>query len=376
MDRIHYAQCWEDPRTLIQALEINSEDDVVSVASGGDNSFALLLKNPRSLTVVDLNPAQIFLVELKMRAIQKFDYNDFVGFIGASPCQNRLQLYSSLRSSLSKPARGYWDTQTDNILTGVIHCGKFENYFSIFRKFVLPFIHGQKTVQQLLTASSLEQQRSFYDEVWNNRRWRWIFSLFFGKFLLGHLGRDPSFFQYVSLENIAEELLRRTHYGLTEVSIQDNFFIEYIFMGKYSHLDRAHPYLYEPNFHFLQEHAGSVHLVIGSLEEYLKSLPLETVSKFNLSDIFEYMSDINFKLTLREILRVCRKDAKLAFWTLFVPRLVPTVFVDRIDPCFFQSEKHFAFNRTFFYGSFNVWRVLEKNWDDWKDRRELNVVNK
>lgn len=30
--RVRYAQCWEDPRTLTEALAITQEDDVLSIA--------------------------------------------------------------------------------------------------------------------------------------------------------------------------------------------------------------------------------------------------------------------------------------------------------------------------------------------------------
>ncbi|MGZ7066318.1 MAG: DUF3419 family protein, partial [Candidatus Aminicenantales bacterium] len=33
-ERIRYAQCWEDPRVLEEALSVGPEDDVVSIASG------------------------------------------------------------------------------------------------------------------------------------------------------------------------------------------------------------------------------------------------------------------------------------------------------------------------------------------------------
>ncbi|MFV2082520.1 MAG: DUF3419 family protein, partial [bacterium] len=60
--KIRYAQCWEDPGVLCEALQVTEGDDVVSIASGGDNTFALLLQNPRSITAVDRNAAQIHLV--------------------------------------------------------------------------------------------------------------------------------------------------------------------------------------------------------------------------------------------------------------------------------------------------------------------------
>ncbi len=356
---VRYAQCWEDPRTLCRGLEVCSDDDVVSIASGGDNSFALLLSKPRSLTLVDTNPTQIYLVELKRRALQNFDYEDFVAFLGARPCRNRLALYRHLRPLLSEEARGYWDRQYKDLLQGILHCGKFEKYFGLFRRLVLPLIHNRKAVEQLLAASSLDQQRTFYGTVWDSRRWQWLFYLFFGKTLLGRLGRDPAFFQYVQLHDVAGELLRRTRRGATEVLIRDNFFIEYILTGDYRNLTSAHPYLREANFQRLRDRVGQMHLFRGSLEEYLNSLPPRTVSSFNLSDIVEYMSEVDFERNLQAILRVCRAGARLAFWTLFVPRPVPPPLVERIDPRQLESDALSAADRTFFYGGFHAWQVSQ-----------------
>ena len=355
--RIYYSQCWEDPRPLMQSLAVTPEDDVISIASGGDNTFALLLKNPRSLTAVDRNPAQISLVELKMRAIEQFDYDEFISFIGARPSKNREQQYSRLRPQLSQGARVYWDKNSDILQKGIIHCGKFDRYFKIFRQFVLPLIHNRKTVNTLLGATSIEEQKHFYNQIWNNHRWQGLFRVFFGKFLLGRLGKDPSNFRYVTLENIAEEIMNWTRHGLTKVPIHDNYFVEYILTGRYSKLNAAHPYLQAANFRILKERIGQVQLVCGNLVDYLKSIKPGSVSKFNLSDIFEYMSDEEVESTLQEILRVSRQNSRLAFWTLFVPRPVPASLNGQIIHLSAESEKLYLNARTFFYGSFGLWKL-------------------
>jgi len=357
--RIHYSQCWEDPRIITQALEVRPGDDVISIASAGDNTFALLLNHPKSITAVDRNEAQIFLVELKIRAIQRLDYDDFVAFLGAPPCQKRGHLYSYLRNALTETARAYWDRHLEHIHQGIIHCGKFEHYFSIFRRMVLPLIHTNKNVRELLEASSLERQRMIYEEIWDNRRWQWLFRIFFGKLLLGQLGRDPSLFRNVKLNNISEELLKHTRRGLAEIPIQDNFFVEYILTGQYKDLNFGPPYLWKSNFPFLKDHVGKIQLVCSTLEEYLKTLQVGTISKFNLSDIFEYMSDDVFEMTLREILRVSRNGSKLAFWTLFVPRIPPGIFMDKMTLCTSLSDRREAADRTFFYSGFYPWNIDE-----------------
>jgi S-adenosylmethionine-diacylglycerol 3-amino-3-carboxypropyl transferase len=355
--QIRYAQCWEDPSSLRQALQVSPIDDVVSIASGGENTFALLLDGPRSLTAVGTNAAQLFLVELKMRAIKKLEYDDFVRLIGARPCQNRDRLYQYLRHELSCEARGYWDKRPAKIDQGVIHCGKFENYFSIFRRFVLPIVHSSDRVRRLLAASSVAEQRRFYDGVWNNRRWRALVRVFFGKWLMSCLGRDPSVFNYVWVADIGEELLQRIRRGAAEVPLRGNYFIEYILTGQFSDLERCHPYFSERNFYVLSERLEQLRLVRASLDDFLMTVRPEAISKFNLSDIFEYMSEEAFESSLRQIIRVCRDRAKLVFWTTFVPRVVPPRLVDRLAPNRSKAESLFAVDRAFFYGSFNLWNV-------------------
>lgn len=354
---IHYAQCWEDPRAVEEAFAITPEDDVVSIASGGDNTFALLLKGPRSVTAVDRNPVQLHLVELKIRSIELLSHEEFAGFVGARPTRDRWKIYHDLRSSLSEAARDYWDWNREAVAGGIIHCGKFERYFGIFRRRVLPLIHGRETVQRLLALSSIGEQREFYERTWDNRRWRMLFHVFFGKFLLGHLGRDPSYFRYVTLDKVAGTLLRRARHALTEIAIRNNHFIEYILTGTYSRPETAPPWLQPGNFAELKKHVGRLKLVCSGLTEYLSSLAAGSASRFNLSDIFESMSEPEVEAALQEVCRVSTQGGRLAFWTVFVPRAVPGALEGRLTPLAGPEDKWLFEARAFFYGSFRAWTV-------------------
>lgn len=241
---ISYSQCWEDHSLVAQALEINSEDDVLSIASGGDNSLALLLDDPRSVTAIDFNPAQIHLVELKVTAMRHLNYEEFVTFVGARPCENRLQIFDSLIPHLSILAADFWLRNLNDVRGGIIGCGQFERYLSTFRHFVLPLIHNSRTIKKLLSASTLDQQRQFYHELWNTRRWQILFRLFFGRFLMSRLGRRAEFFKYVGNTNVAQTLYRRVQNGLTGVPISNNFYVEFILTGRYGNLEAAPPYLH------------------------------------------------------------------------------------------------------------------------------------
>ena len=89
--------CWEDPLILLESLKVSDTNNVLSIISGGENFFALLLQNPRKLVGIDINKEQIFLTKLKMCAIENLNFKDFVKFIGLTESSNRIQIFSKIK---------------------------------------------------------------------------------------------------------------------------------------------------------------------------------------------------------------------------------------------------------------------------------------
>jgi len=357
MREIKYAQCWEDPDVLRRALSIRTHDDVISIASGGDNTLALLLDNPKSITAVDMNPAQLYLLELKIRAIQSLEYNDFLQFLGVRQCKRRVRLFKQFSGCLSDPCMRFWEANLSAIERGVIHEGKFERYLRAFRKFVLPLVHSRGTVKQLLSSTSIEMQDYIYRSVWDSRRWRLLFRLFFSRTCLGTFGRDRSHFQYVDQNGIAGDLLDRARRGLTEIPVDDNYFLHYILADICPDPNVSPPYLKQDNFEILRERIPRISLRCGELTQLLRVNPPEAFSCFNLSDILEYMSPLQVNDLLRELVRVSRPDSRLAFWSLFIDREVPSEFKDQVSGDGLLSRELRSVDRGFFYGGFHTWQL-------------------
>lgn len=353
---VQYSQCWEDPGTMLQALDIQENDNVLSIGSGGDNSFALLLNNPLSISVIDKNPLQYFLVELKMKAIEILDHKIFLEFIGVHKSSNRIEIYNSIRPGISEDARLFWDSNHDLIDQGIIHIGKFEKYFKLFREKILPLIHNRKSISELFQSSTLEEQEQFYKNHWDNLRWRFLFKVFFSRILLGRLGRHPSYFNHVNAKNISEILMKRAKSGLTDIPVRDNYFLEYILYGNYNFFESSHPYLNSQNFIIIKRRIDKIKLVRAGIEEHLKEVDFK-YNKFNLSDIFEYMSDNVFETTMKIITKSSVKEAKIAYWTLFVPRKIPALLRDELHYHHKMSDELFRTSKTFFYESFNLLTV-------------------
>ena len=66
-----YSQIWEDPDVDMAAMELSPSHHVVTIASGGCNALSYLTAHPRKVTAVDLSPAHVALLKLKMEGLRR-----------------------------------------------------------------------------------------------------------------------------------------------------------------------------------------------------------------------------------------------------------------------------------------------------------------
>lgn len=351
---IRYAQCWEDADILLEALNIQPGSSCLSIASAGDNALAMLTRDPARVVAIDLSPAQLALLELRVAAFRELEHAEILELIGSVPGRDRKGLYQRCRIHLSKSAREFWDHRKLAIEEGIGSAGKFENYFRLFRTRVLPCIHSQKQVQRLLSGDTRDGRVEFYQSEWNNLRWRLLFRLFFSRNTMGRLGRDPEFFRYVN-GNVADRILSRTEYALTELDPSTNPYVRWILTGAYTK-DVLPCYLRPENFEAIRKRLDRLSWRCCSLEDLLSASDAK-YDAFNLSDIFEYMSEESYERLLRLIIRAARRNARLAYWNMLTPRSRPESLANSLRSLEELSKQLFARDQAFFYSAFVVEEV-------------------
>jgi S-adenosylmethionine-diacylglycerol 3-amino-3-carboxypropyl transferase len=347
-DLVRYANCWEDADILCTALKPEPGKRMLSIASAGDNALALLAGGAE-VVAADLNPVQLACVELRCAAFKNFDHDGVLAFLGVCPCNERLALYQDLRTDLSPAARRYWDSRPETIRGGFIHAGKFENYFRLFRTRVLPLIHSRKVIEELLLEKDADARLAFHERRWNTLRWRLLFRVFFGRFVMGRAGRDPEFFRYVE-GSVADRLLSWTRHGLTALSTHDNPYITYILTGNYG--EALPRYLRPENYEGVRSGLDRLTLFQGPIEEAAKRHGEGGFDGYNLSDVFEYLSPELSRELFETFLDHARPKARLAYWNMLVPRRCP--FSDRVTLLDEESRELRAQDKAFFYHTFNV----------------------
>ena len=352
---IRYAKCWEDAELLLQGLEPAGRD-CLSIGSAGDNSFALLAGGAKSVTAVEMNPTQVACIELRRAAYLNLNHEEFLELHGSRPSERRTVLYQRCRNSMEGSARAFWDARLYEIEGGIGGCGKFENYFHVFRTYVLPLAHSSDQIDLLLVPRTPGDRAEFYNKIWNNRRWRAIFRVFFSRTLMGALGRDPEFFKYVE-GSVADRILSRTRHALSVLDPSCNPYLHWILTG--THGEHLPPALEGRNYDSIRTaiQQDRFRIVSSPIEALFAAEPETRYDAYNLSDIFEYMSEENTEALLGKIVSSSNGGARLAYWNMLAPRSRPESLAHVLRPLPELSERLFEQDRAFFYSRFVIEEV-------------------
>lgn len=349
--RIRYAQCWEDADVLLAGLDVQPGDRCLSIASAGDNSLSMLTCKPARVVAVDLNPAQLHCLALRVAAFRELQHPELLELIGSLESDRRVQLYAKCQPHLDDEARAFWDAHPDLIANGIGEAGRFERYFRIFRTRALPLVHSRKRIDALLQPRDRVAREAFYARSWNNARWRCLFRVFFSRVVMGRLGRDPAFFDYVD-GSVADRILTRTRHALTHLAPADNPYLQWILKAR--HTTALPHYLREESFETIRANLDSLEWRLCSIEDLLATAA-ERFDRFNLSDIFEYVSPADYHALLARLIEHANPGARLAYWNMLAPRHRPDSLADRLEPI--DARTLFDQDKAWFYSDFVVEEV-------------------
>lgn len=355
---ILYAQCWEDPQIDRAAFNINSKDIVFTITSGGCNALTFLLDNPSKVIALDLNPHQNYLLELKIAAMKRLSYDEVLQFLGIRDSSERMKLYRDSRDLLSNAAQDFWDNHTKEIKKGLIHSGRYERYMRLLRR-VLIIMIGRKTINKIFDTQTLEERETIYNKKWDNPRWKLFTRVLLSRTIMSLLF-TKEFFSYLNDKiSFGSNFAQKVRKAVTELPVKENYFLTYILCGNYNQ-QHLPPYLQRDNYEKILSRLNTIKIVTGSCEEYFKSLPDSVISKFNFTNIFEWISPEEFENLLRETIRVAKNKSVITYRNLLVRREHPYVFDKNIKSCNEQAKRLHSIDLSFIYDRYVVEIIFKK----------------
>ena len=346
---IRYAQCWEDADMLLAGLNIQPGETCLSIASAGDNTLSLLTRNPQRVIALDLNPVQLYCLELRIAAYRNLTHAELLAFMGSVPSGERSTLYKKLRIGLSAETARFWDGQLQAVEKfGAGGVGKFERYFRIFSTYIVPMVHSKKMIQRLFEKRSPLEREQFFNQHWNSWRWRLLIKFFFSQTMMGKLGRDPAFFNYVE-GSFSDHVFRKIKQGMVVLDPTENPYLQWIFNGR--HLTALPHALREENFNIIRQNLDRLEWHLMSTETFAQKCRDEkqVVHKMNLSNIFEYMSSENYLKTLADLVTICKPGGRLFYWNMMVPREAPQELAGKIILHQEEAQKLHRQDKAIFY---------------------------
>jgi S-adenosylmethionine-diacylglycerol 3-amino-3-carboxypropyl transferase len=352
---ILYAQCWEDPEMDRIAFGTKPGDIVFSITSGGCNALAFLLDDPAKVICLDMNRFQNYLLSLKISAFKTLSYDETLEFFGVRSSKRRWNLYERLKPGLSEEEQLYWSNKKADLNRGIIHCGKYERYMHLLKN-VFRILIGRKIINELFNTSCIEEQRILFRKKWDNIKWKLFCRIFLSR-AFASLLFDKAFYKYLEPSFSFEKYYRSAvRSAVTELSVKDNYFLAYILSGNYFP-DNLPVYLKKENYEIIRDRVDRIKMVTSGCQQYLSSLPGDTISKFNFTNIFEWMSIEEFTLILLETLRIAKNGAVITYRNHLVTRNRPDMFSDKIIPDMKLSLELRKKDRSFIYKAYVVERI-------------------
>lgn len=167
---------------VVDDLQAREDDVVLAAAEGGDRVLRLLSARPKRIAVVDRHSAQLHLLDLKLAAVKSLAHADYLELMGNRPSRRRRTLFQRVRWLMPREADEFWLARLGAIDRGVAQQGEFERQLSSFHQFVR-IVHGSKKIERFQALATEAERRDMYEREWQTYLWRrfgaWVWKRWF-----------------------------------------------------------------------------------------------------------------------------------------------------------------------------------------------------
>jgi S-adenosylmethionine-diacylglycerol 3-amino-3-carboxypropyl transferase len=302
-NKIIFNTVWEDPRLDKEALNITEDDVILSISSAGCNALSFLLENPKHIYLVDRNPCQNALTELKIAAIKHFDYETFWKMFGEGVLpQFSTKYYPKLRPYLSDASKSYWDAKAFYFDGSGLKrsfywrgtCGTVAWIISWYISLVPGLKHA---ILSLFDAKSVEEQKVIYEKFVAPKLWNGVITrLIKTEVYLSWTGIPLPQQKLLattagSTESVGAWIKAQLDYVCTQLPINENYFWLVYLLGRYTKACSPE-YLKEENFAKLKASVGKISISTETVTEFLQRNPKKNkISTFVLLDHMDWMAE-------------------------------------------------------------------------------------
>lgn len=362
-----YAQIWEDPVADITAAEIGEGARVFCIASGGCNVMSYLTVKPAAITAVDLSPAHIALLNLKLTAARTLpDHDAFSRFFAQADQPENVELFDRMIApALDAPSLRWWNGRTLGRRRITIFArGAYR--FGVLGRFI-GAAHLVARLGGVGFASFLDCRSVAEQSAWYERHIDPLFDTSFVRFLAARratlfgLGIPPAQHDKLARDGGVVAVLRaRTKRLMCDFPLSQNYFAWQAFARRYALQGPRPPYLESRHYQTLRAMAARVRPVNRPMTDQLRDMPAASLDRYVLLDAQDWMSDAQLNALWAQITRTAAPGARVLFRTGGRDDILP----GRVAPEWLAqwrydaeaSARGFETDRSAIYGGVHVYR--------------------
>jgi len=317
---VNYASFHEDGASERRALELGPRDRVLCITGSGARALELLLDGPERVVAVDWNPAQSALLELKLAALRRLDYDEHLAFLGLTPCAERAAAYGRLRADLTPAARAFWDARGRAVAGGVYYAGRWERFLARLARGLRWTRRGR--LARLLGAASVAEQSAIWREEWDDVWWRTYLRVASSRVLWRTVFREPGL-EHVP-DDVRMDLLLRERFDAASgrYLFRESPWALALFRGRLDPAGALPDHLAREHYGTLRERSGAIEVVTAALGEYLRA-DGERFDAFSLSDFSSYADEEAYGEAWRGVLGRSAPGARICERRFLVQYAVP-----------------------------------------------------
>ncbi|WP_425093653.1 DUF3419 family protein [Tropicimonas sp. S265A] len=363
-----YAQIWEDPVADIEAADIGEGARIFCIASGGCNVMSYLTVQPAAITAVDLSPAHIALLHLKLTAAQQVaDHQAFSRFFAEANRSDNLELFDTTIAPMLDPtSRAWWNGRTlGRRRVSIFARGAYR--FGVLGRFIgaahlVARLTGVK-LHPFLECRTQDEQRAWYrsntEPLFDTRIVRFLASR---RATLFGLGIPPAQHEKLAGDGGVVAVLRaRTERLMCDYPLSDNYFAWQAFNRSYAPDGPRPPYLERENFETVRRMSDRVLPLNRSMTDALSEAAPASLDRYVLLDAQDWMTDTQLTALWAQITRTAAPGARVLFRTGGIDDILP----GRVDPEILDqwrydadsSARGLARDRSAIYGGVHVYHL-------------------
>ncbi len=302
------------------------------VASGGCTALTLVSSCAASVDALDINAAQIALVELKAAIFKR------LGFAaGRDACvKDARGAYEKVRSDLSSTSGKILDRYKQQMQNGLNNAGLVDVRMKQLTGLFYLFVHSRKMTQQFLELSDVSEQQRFYRGPWRNWQWRMAMAVAFNRSFLALRHGDAAL--RLVPPDFCDVMERRLERAMTKFPNASNPYLWQAYFAEYPKTeDGLPPYLQSETAESLVANLPNLSLHCDDANSWFQKQTAGSLDYLGMSNVLELLPQSYADAMLPEVIRCARKGAVVCVRSIF-PRHKGRTFDDRSGALVFDRE--------------------------------------